>query len=62
MVVITVYFMADIHSAIQLTSFLHEGKRDEVDAVMKNLDDDEHKKLIRLMEDSHIPIFCSIYL
>jgi hypothetical protein len=62
MVVITVYFMADIHSAIQLTSFLDEGKRDEVDAVMKNLDDDEHKKLIRLMEDNHIPIFCSIYL
>jgi hypothetical protein len=42
-VVITVYFMTDIHSALQFASFLDEGKRDEVEAVTKNLDDDEHK-------------------
>jgi hypothetical protein len=41
---------------------LDEGKRGEVEAVMKNLDDDEHKMLKRLMEDDHISIFWSIYL
>jgi hypothetical protein len=41
---------------------LEEGKRDEIEAVTKNLDDDEHKKLRRLMEDDHISIFCSIDL
>jgi hypothetical protein len=35
--------MIDIHSAIQLPSFLDEGKRDEVEVVTKNLDDDKHK-------------------
>jgi hypothetical protein len=62
MVVIIVCFMTNIHSTIQLSSILDEGKRGEVEAVMKNLDDDEHKMLIRLMEDDHISIFWSIYL
>jgi hypothetical protein len=43
MVVIIVCLMIDIHSAIQLPSFLDEGKRDEVEVVTKNLDDDKHK-------------------
>jgi hypothetical protein len=42
MVAITECFMIGIHCAIQLTSFLDKGKRDEVEAVMKNPDDDEH--------------------
>jgi hypothetical protein len=62
MVVIIVCFMTSIHSTIQLSSILDEGKRGEVEAVMKNLDDDEHKMLKRLMEDDHISIFWSIYL
>jgi hypothetical protein len=61
MVVITVCFMTDINSTIQLTSFLDE-ERDKVEAVTKNLDDDEHEKLRRLMEFDHISIFCSIDL
>jgi hypothetical protein len=61
MVVITVCFTTDINSTIQLTSFLDE-ERDKVEAVTKNLDDDEHEKLRRLMEDDHISIFCSIDL
>jgi hypothetical protein len=40
---------------------LDEGKRDEIEAVMNNLDDDEHK-MLRLMEDDHISIFYSIDL
>jgi hypothetical protein len=43
LVVITVCFMTDIHSAIQLTSFLDEGKRDEVEVMTKNPDDDQHR-------------------
>jgi hypothetical protein len=42
MVVITICFMTDIHYAIQLTSFLDESKRDEVEAMTKNPDDDGH--------------------
>jgi hypothetical protein len=61
MVVIIVCFMTNIHSTIQLTNILDEGKRDEIEAVMNNLDDDEHK-MLRLMEDDHISIFYSIDL
>jgi hypothetical protein len=43
MVAIIVCLMIDIHSAIQLPSFLDEGKRDEVEVVTNNLDDDKHK-------------------
>jgi hypothetical protein len=57
MVVITVCFMTDIHSTIQLTSFLDEGKRDEVKAMTKNLDDDEHKAQEFDGRRSHINIF-----
>jgi hypothetical protein len=61
-VVITVYFMTDIHSALQFASFLDEGKRDEVEAMMKNLDDDEHKAQEIDGRRPHINIFCSIDL
>jgi hypothetical protein len=42
-VVIIVCFMTEIHSAIQLTSFLDDGNRDEVEVMMKNPYDDELK-------------------
>jgi hypothetical protein len=56
MVVITVCFMSDIHSAIQLTSFLDEGRGMRLRPwrgilMMMNT------KLMRLMEDDHIAIF-----
>jgi hypothetical protein len=52
--------MTGIPSAIQVPTFLDKDKMDEVEAVTKDLDDDEHKALeIILMEDDHIWIFLS---